>query len=84
MSAIKRPNDMLKGKRNEILAVLYKLHSRGGGGGGGASGVGMKDLVMAMECNGWKRCFHQPALVKIFVGSLKILEDLHEDPSADL
>ena len=23
-------------------------------------------------------------LVKIFVGSLKILEDLHEDPSADL
>ena len=34
MSAIKRPNDMLKGKRNEILAVLYKLHSRGGGGRG--------------------------------------------------
>ena len=32
MSAIKRPNDMLKGKRNEILAVLYKLHSRGGRG----------------------------------------------------
>ena len=24
------------------------------------------------------------ALVKIFVRSLKILEDLHEDPSADL
>ena len=25
-----------------------------------------------------------PTLVKIFQGSLKILEDLHEDPSADL
>ena len=25
---------MLKGKRNEIHAVLYKLHSRGGEGGG--------------------------------------------------
>ena len=26
----------------------------------------------------------EPSLVKIFVGSLKILEDLHEDPYADL
>ena len=26
----------------------------------------------------------ETTLVKIFVGSLKILEDLHEDPSADL
>ena len=49
-------------------------------------GITLYEYTHHVTTTKWKPFLsvYEPALVKNFQGSLKILEDLHEDPSADL
>ena len=48
-------------------------------------GYSLKGLIYRdIICGEYRVLLFWCTLVKILVGSLKILEDLHEDPSADL